>query len=690
MELHWLTVDSLAATQQQTPQAVLVGPQTSVAAAVVAAGGDAEAVAASADGKPQAFSIKSKMAQFSNAGDELATASEATTSLHAMVVSVGASQTDAVVKGMAGNEQVSQVLENFKTELHQLAPCIPPGALSGLAAAPRSPVTWPSAQQATCSSAANKMVWYGERCSDDMSQILWLGLYAADRITNEPVTGCTRTRSPVNAQLNALLFGGCGTAPSIAPNLPTTVCLPTSSSGQNCLTAAAARGTVATTTAGVVTAVAKLAASFTCGSTVATTVTLSGTPCGPGNRFVKWDSVRPGNCAIIRRSLTNTFRNADWLGQCGVPAARMRSVAINACAGTTGGGTINTTPNRLPRVAAASTDTVSTGLERIEAAEAAMGSMDPNSRLAKAASQDMVVDISAAPTPAAVAVLDTGVAKHPDLNVAGGYSTIDNSADPHADLVGHGTHVAGIIAAKNGGGYTVGVSPGAAVYSVRVLTGTAGGGGDLFGGLYWVVDNAKRLNIKVINLSMGAKFGSRDQMMPYCDVFNEVVAQGVTVVVSAGNDGTDLQLQFPAGCPQTLVVTAVVDLDGVPSADDKAGDFSNYLDATKPSVTAAEKARVLAAPGWDIISTVPLTIDPSGVGRKSGTSQASPFVAGVVLNCYLYGSCSSASGTEMSTVVTASVSHYTEHGSMYGYQGDPLTAANAQKYYGYMATGAKW
>ena len=71
----------------------------------------------------------------------------------------------------------------------------------------------------------------------------------------------------------------------------------------------------------------------------------------------------------------------------------------------------------------------------------------------------------------------------------------------------------------------MGVSPGAAVYSVRVLTGTAGGGGDLFGGLYWVVDNAKRLNIKVINLSMGAKFGSRDQMLPYCDVFNEVVAQ---------------------------------------------------------------------------------------------------------------------------------------------------------------------
>ena len=97
----------------------------------------------------------------------------------------------------------------------------------------------------------------------------------------------------------------------------------------------------------------------------------------------------------------------------------------------------------LPAVAAASTDTVSTGLERIEAAEAAMGSMDPNSRLAQASSQDMVADISGSPTPAAVAVLDTGVAKHPDLNVAGGYSTIQNSADPHEDLVGHGTHVAG-------------------------------------------------------------------------------------------------------------------------------------------------------------------------------------------------------------------------------------------------------
>jgi hypothetical protein len=168
------------------------------------------------------------------------------------------------------------------------------------------------------------------------------------------------------------------------------------------------------------------------------------------------------------------------------------------------------------------------------------------------------------------------------------------------------------------------------------------------------------------------------------------LAQGVTVVVSAGNDGADLQLQYPAGCPQVLVVTAVVDLDGAPSPDDKAGEFSNYFDATKASVTTAEKARVLAAPGWDIISTVPLTIDPSGIGRKSGTSQAAPFVAGVMLNCYLYGSCSSGSSTEMSTVVTASVSHYTEHGLTYGYQGDPMTAPNAQKYYGYLASGQKW
>jgi hypothetical protein len=64
---------------------------------------------------------------------------------------------------------------------------------------------------------------------------------------------------------------------------------------------------------------------------------------------VQWDSVRPGNCAIIRRSLTNTFRNADWLGQCGVPAARMRSVAVNACRGASDPTTINNSPNRLPR-----------------------------------------------------------------------------------------------------------------------------------------------------------------------------------------------------------------------------------------------------------------------------------------------------------------------------------------------------
>jgi subtilisin family serine protease len=84
-------------------------------------------------------------------------------------------------------------------------------------------------------------------------------------------------------------------------------------------------------------------------------------------------------------------------------------------------------------------------MERIEVAEAALGSIDPNARLAQPTSQELVPDISAAATPVAVAVLDTGVAKHPDLNVAGGYSTIQNSADPHEDLVGHGTHVAGEV-----------------------------------------------------------------------------------------------------------------------------------------------------------------------------------------------------------------------------------------------------
>lgn len=154
--------------------------------------------------------------------------------------------------------------------------------------------------------------------------------------------------------------------------------------------------------------------------------------------------------------------------------------------------------------------------------------------------------------------------------------------------------MAGIAAAKNGGGYIVGMSPGAPVVSVRVLTGGYGGGSDMVAGIYWLIDNARKYNIRVVNLSVSARLGSRAIVRSYCDLFDQLAAVGVTAVVSAGNDGKDLSLNFPGGCPNVLTVTAMVERDGKPGDDDVAAYWSSYLNETD---SADQLDTTLAAPG---------------------------------------------------------------------------------------------
>lgn len=577
-----------------------------------------------------------------------------------------------VVAALQQDPLVQSVLRNFKVELNQVAQCVPATGLSGLSLVPDPSFAWST----TCFSSSTRLVWYGERCGETFSQIRWLGLYAVNRTTGLPLSGCTKLRrttsSARNDAFNARFLGDCGTAPITASKLPTTVCAATSGGAGPACFQATLSAKAAAPSVPVISAVATLAAPVVCGKRTATTVSLTGTRCGPNGGFVQWNSARPGGCATISRSLSNTMRNADWLGNCGVPGARLRQVGVQACAQQDAGG--GPASNLLPRVEAASTDLIPRGVQRLEAA---------------AGTPTLVPNVGSPPNPAAAAVLDTGVFLHPDLNVVGGVSFVGSSPDPYEDLVGHGTHVAGIIGARNGGGYTIGVSPGAPLYSVRVMTGQSGGGGDVFAAFYWVVNTAKSNKIRVINLSFGAVFPSRDELLPYCDVFGEVVGQGVTVVVSAGNSATDLQTQWPAGCPQVLVVTSITDLDGQPSSDDVASSYSNFLDTSSPTATSADRGRVLAAPGWDIVSTVPpnLTPDGSGVSSKSGTSQAAPHISGVVLNCYLMGSCSSPTSSEHAKVVAAAASRYAaDPTGSYGFRGDPARAPAASKYYGYLAT----
>lgn len=219
-------------------------------------------------------------------------------------------------------------------------------------------------------------------------------------------------------------------------------------------------------------------------------------------------------------------------------------------------------------------------------------------------------------TPPTVAVIDTGVDyTHPDLKdkVILGKNTVAGNMDPFDDY-GHGTHVAGIIAAKSANGqYGEGVCPNCKILAVKVLN-SEGWGTDfqVAQGMEYVLTVAATTNppnppVKVVNMSLG---GGASTL-----IAAKVLAlknAGMVLVASAGNSNSQAGASFPGADPNTaLRVTAT-------EQNDCRAWFSNFSPATKPMLYN------IAAPGWNIPSTVP----DLGYAYYSGTSMSSPVVAG--------------------------------------------------------------
>ncbi len=220
-----------------------------------------------------------------------------------------------------------------------------------------------------------------------------------------------------------------------------------------------------------------------------------------------------------------------------------------------------------------------------------------------------------------VAVLDTGIAAHPDLTIAGGYNCTSSDPSAWADRHGHGTHVAGTIGASGG---IVGVAPGTPLYAVKVL-------GDDGGGAWsWIIcglDWAAKHGIRVANLSLGgastddpSRCGSSSLHQAVCNA----VAQGVRLVVAAGNENADAGAYVPAKYDQVTTVSALADSDGCTGGAGGATDFGP--DDTRASFSNRGAAVDIAAPGVGIESTVP----GGGYRRLDGTSMAAPHVAALL------------------------------------------------------------
>jgi subtilisin family serine protease len=305
----------------------------------------------------------------------------------------------------------------------------------------------------------------------------------------------------------------------------------------------------------------------------------------------------------------------------------------------------------------------------------------------------------------AVAVIDSGVDKsHPDLNVVGGVNCSGQGGPRQwEDYSGHGTHVAGIVGARDNGIGVVGVAPGVPIYSVRV-TGGRNTTAEAICGIDWVTKNAA--TIKVANMSLGytTTFGWGGADDGNCGRTNQdalhlaicrSVAAGVTYVAAAGNSSVDFKNTAPAAFDEVLAVTAVADFDGQPGggalatclaeSDDAAASFSNFTTASN-SAPDADAAHTIAAPGVCIYSTAP----KGGYATKSGTSMSSPTVAGAVALCLAprpNGEPGPCAGLDPAGIVTrlrtdAAAASQPASSPYYGFAGDP--AIPGSRYYGYL------
>jgi len=197
-----------------------------------------------------------------------------------------------------------------------------------------------------------------------------------------------------------------------------------------------------------------------------------------------------------------------------------------------------------------------------------------------------------------VAVVDTVIStKHPDLKVYGGINTI-NPTRSYNDDNGHGSHVAGTVAALNNTAGVVGAAYAAKLYAVKVLN-AAGSGylSDVIECLDWCIKNG----MQVVNMSLGTS----SDVQSFHDAVIAVNNAGIIQVAAAGN-ASGGPVAYPAAYQEVIAV----------SATDKTDTIASFS-SVGPEVE-------LAAPGVDILSTYKNSL----YATMSGTSMSAPHVTG--------------------------------------------------------------
>ncbi|MDB4895961.1 MAG: in-like alkaline serine protease [Firmicutes bacterium] len=203
--------------------------------------------------------------------------------------------------------------------------------------------------------------------------------------------------------------------------------------------------------------------------------------------------------------------------------------------------------------------------------------------------------------PVRIAILDSGIGmEHPLLQGLLGLGVnLLKTDEPPGDENGHGTHVAGIIAAASGAWWEKRRPPGVVLHPVKIFDRTGFGRiADIIQGLLWCVDH----DIDIINLSFGTDLKTSRALQR---AVRDVEGQGILLVGAAGNDGRKGAVDFPGRYSEVLAVSAC-------TRHDRISTFSSE----GPEVD-------LIAPGSGVLSLSP----NGGYVRMSGTSMAAPHVS---------------------------------------------------------------
>jgi len=213
-----------------------------------------------------------------------------------------------------------------------------------------------------------------------------------------------------------------------------------------------------------------------------------------------------------------------------------------------------------------------------------------------------------------IGILDTGIdSSHLDLKVAGGVCVLDECSNGYNDDHGHGTHVAGIIGAKDNDEGIVGLAPSANLYAIKALDSLGRGTTtSIMTGIQWAIEH----QINILNLSISTP--TNDPAMEA--MIDKAYQSGMLLVAAAGNDGTDNAdsdtIEYPAKYPSVIAVGAI---------------NSNL---SRSSFSGSGEELEFVAPGENILSTIPRKLDFDGTidgyTTMSGTSMAAPYVTGLL------------------------------------------------------------